>query len=179
MTLILKIVLPVTFQFSKTWNCIFCQFRMACYTKKNQLRDGKLKWCVVVNDTLWLWLLQPFRWGMWTKFSLKILSETLMYAVTPLCWYTKAISYVCKTDNFKLRKMTSVRLTQGTTVQLVSSLILNHLDHCGSVLDDLLSEERLLHFCKIPNKIEDLLCENWKKTTSLFSCLNFTGYLSE
>ena len=88
------------------------------------------------------------------------------------------ITHLCKAANSELRKIASVRSlliqTEGTTVQLASSLILSCLDYCNFVLAGLPFEE-LLCLQKIQNNAARLVFQKPKQdhVTPLMSELHW------
>ena len=74
------------------------------------------------------------------------------------------ISHVCRTANFELGKIASVRnfLTFQATVQLVSSLILSRLDYCNSLFSGL-SSTQLSRLQQVQNNAARLIFRKSKK----------------
>jgi hypothetical protein len=74
------------------------------------------------------------------------------------------VSHICKTANFELRKISSVRsfLTTAAAAQLVSSLILSRLDYCNSLLSGLPAEE-LSRLQRVQNNAARLILKQSKR----------------
>ena len=128
--------------------------------------------------TLWLWLVKTVWRLVKTNFTKKTPSKILVYILTSHYRCISVVTHVCKTANSELRKIASVRSlliqTEGTTVQLASSLILSCLDYCNYVLAGLPFEE-LLCLQKIQNNAARLVFQKPKQdhVTPLMSELHW------
>ena len=74
------------------------------------------------------------------------------------------ISYMCKNAYFQLRKISSIRplLTQSSTVQLISSLVLSRLDYCNALLAGLPADE-ITRLQRIQNNAARLVFQKSKR----------------
>lgn len=86
------------------------------------------------------------------------------------------ISQICRSCNFQLRKISSVRsfLTQEAVIQLVTSLILSRLDYCNSLLAGLPSKQ-ISRLQRVQNNAARLIFRKSKRThvTPLFMKLHW------
>ena len=153
-------------QHLQRYKCMHILLLMFLITKVNKYGSCKMRCCSGSRHILALTPETSLTLGP-NKIQLKDTVKNVGTYFDPTLSMHQHITYVCKTANSELQKIASVKsfVTQGATLELVSSLIFSCLGYCNDVLTGLPSEELL----------EDLFSI---MTMSLLSYLSFTGYLS-